>query len=81
MAIALAGWLVIFIGILAPFESGIGQALWWGILLIWGIGHPLEMAISLPIARRAGISPERAVLMTLVFGLTWWVPVKLGVMK
>jgi hypothetical protein len=47
----------------------------------WVFGHPLELALSLRIGKRAGLSVFRTVLKTLAFGFTWWVPLKLGVIK
>jgi hypothetical protein len=79
MAGAVAGWIFIFSGALFHFTGGI-HALWLAITLIWGIGHPLELAMSMPIARKAGFSLKETIVNTLVFGITWWIPVKLGVL-
>jgi hypothetical protein len=43
------------------------------------VGHPLELSMSLPAGKRAGLSLERTIVMTLIFGITWWIPLKLGV--
>jgi zinc transporter ZupT len=50
------------------------------ITLIWGLCHPLELAVSLPLAKKAGFSLLKTIIYTLVFGITWWLPVKLGVL-
>lgn len=80
MAGAVAGWIFIFAGAAAHLE-GLFHTLWLIIAVLWGLGHPLELLISVPIAKKAGFSPEKTVVNTLVFGLTWWIPVKLGVFK
>ena len=79
MVFAVAGWVFIFWGLMSPFSVAAVRYVWWAVLLLWAGGHPLELFSSVPIGRRAGLSPERTVAMTLVFGITWWIPLKLGV--
>jgi len=81
MAVALGGWLFIFFGLFVNFESCALQTAWWVVLLVWTILHPLELAISLPVGKKAGVSLEKTIVMTLIFGFTWWLPVKLGVFE
>jgi len=81
MAGSVAGWLFIFYGIFFPFESGTLTILWWCVMLGWGILHPLELAMSLPIGKEKGLTPEKIFVKTMVFGFTWWLPVKLGVFE
>lgn len=78
MVFAVAGWIFIFWGALAPFSGAVNFA-WWVVLLLWAVGHPLELSMSLSVGKRAGLSLERTIFMTLVFGITWWIPLKLGV--
>jgi len=80
MASAAAGWLFIAFGIFSDLR-GLAYGLWVMVTLLWCLGHPLELIVSAPIAKRAGYTAETALLNTLVFGLTWWIPVKLGVFK
>jgi hypothetical protein len=79
MGFAVAGWLFIFWGLLAPVSNPVLAFVWWTVLLLWAVGHPLELAMALPIGKKAGLSLERTIAMTLVFGITWWIPLKLGV--
>jgi hypothetical protein len=37
------------------------------------------LILSIPIGKKAGISTGTTVLKTLLFGFTWWLPVKMGV--
>lgn len=80
MAGAVAGWIFILAGAAAHVQGGL-HTLWLIIAVLWGIGHPLELAMSVPIAKKAGFTPLKTVVNTLVFGITWWIPVKLGVFK
>jgi len=77
---AVAGWIFIIMGAASPF-SGVLYAVWIVVTLLWVIGHPLELAMAVPLAIKAGYSPGAAVVNTLVFGITWWIPVKKGVFK
>ena len=79
MAGSVAGWLFIFLGIFFPFESGLMRDLWWVVMLGWAILHPLELALSIPVGKQKGLTPQHIFVNTMVFGFTWWLPVKLGV--
>ena len=78
MAGSVLGWLFAISGLLFPFESGTLRVLWWFVLLGWGIGHPLELAQSLPIGKLRGVPLKDTIINTMVFGFTWWLPLKLG---
>lgn len=79
MAGSVAGWLFVFYGVFFPIESGSLKILWWCVTLGWGILHPLELNMSLPIGKEKGLTPEQIFVKTMVFGFTWWLPLKLGV--
>ena len=76
---AVGGWIFIVFGLAAPMEGCALHTAWWIVLLVWTIAHPLELAMSVPVGKKAGLSLERTLVMTMIFGFTWWVPVKLGV--
>jgi hypothetical protein len=78
---ALAGWAFAISGLLKPFEKEQIKKIWKKIFLVWVFGHPLELPLSLRIGKAAGLSPARIVLKTLLFGFTWWLPLKLKVFK
>ena len=80
MANAAIGWVLILLGFIFPV-SGLLKAIWIGLALIMIVGHPIELLISFPIGRKAGFSPKRTLFFTLFFGITWWFPVKLGVIN
>jgi len=79
MACAVLGWLFVFGGLLCPFNPGSLKAVWTVIALVWTVGHPLELFISIPIAKKAGVSKGKAIVKTIIFGFTWWLPLKKGV--
>ena len=79
MAGSLLGWLFLIFGLIFPFAHPTLKVLWWAVLVLWGIGPPLEMAFSLPIGREKGRTLEETIVKTMLFGFTWWLPLKLGV--
>lgn len=79
MAGSIFGWLFIFWGVFFPFECGTIKIFWLIVLLGWSILHPLELAVSLPIGKEKGLTPEKIFFKTMLFGFTWWLPLKLGV--
>ena len=79
MAGSVSGWVFIFFGVFFPFDGSFIKILWIFVLLGWTILHPLELAMSLPIGKEKGLTPERIFIKTMVFGFTWWLPLKLGV--
>ena len=81
MAGSLAGWCFALYGLFFPIGSHALRIVWWCVLLGWSIGHPLELAQSLPIGAARGLSPRETVAKTLAFGVTWWLPLKLGVIR
>ncbi|MDY6905409.1 MAG: hypothetical protein SWH61_12065 [Thermodesulfobacteriota bacterium] len=80
MAGAIFGWGFVLLGLIVPL-TGLIHTLWIVIALLWIAGHPLELIAALPIAKKAGYTPGKTVINTLVFGITWWIPVKLGVFQ
>jgi len=77
---AILGWLFIIGGVVCPIANETVRMLWLAITCIWVITHPLELILSIPIGKKAGISTATTVLKTLLFGFTWWLPVKMGVL-
>jgi hypothetical protein len=78
---AIIGWLFIIGGAFYPIGNETLQTVWLIIACIWCIGHPLELISSIPIGKKAGISTGTTILKTLLFGFTWWLPVKMGVIE
>ncbi len=79
MGIAILGWLYIFLGLFFSVGAGFPRTLWIAVSLLWVVGHPLELLQALPIGKQAGVSKGTTIAKTLVFGITWWLPLKKGV--
>jgi len=77
---AILGWIFTIFGFVCPIENETLRILWIVVACIFCIGHPVELLTSIPIGKKAGISTGTTVLKTLIFGFTWWVPVKMGVL-
>ena len=79
MAGAVLGWLFVIYGLMNSFDSAMVRLVWVIILAGWGFGHPIELTKSLPIARKKNVPLTTAVTKTLIFGITWWIPLEKGV--
>ena len=78
---SLLGWIFAISGFFCPFQNEGLKIIWLVVVFGWPIGHFLELFISLPIGKKAGISPGKIIVHTMLFGFTWWLPLKLGVLK
>jgi hypothetical protein len=81
MAGAVCGWLFIITGLVKPFKNETLKKIWKSVAMTWIFGHPLELAVSRGIGAAAGIAPVKTIVKTIIYGFTWWLPVKLGVFK
>jgi len=55
----------------------LGWALFGTLILL----HLVELKTALGIAGKHKVRPARAVLMTILFGYTWWLPLKRGIIS
>lgn len=76
---SVAGWLFTFFGFFFPIQDEIARMLWIIIACAWCFGHPLELIFSIPAGKSKGIPVSTVVLKTMVLGITWWLPLKMGV--
>ncbi len=81
MMFCLVLWVFVIFGVFYSFESHEVTIAWWAITLALVIGHTFELIISIPIGNNAGISLQKTIINTIIFGFTWWVPLKRGVFK
>lgn len=56
-------------------------ALGWGLYAALFVLHLFELKTALQIGRENGLSKLRIVVMNLIFGFTWWVPLKQGIVQ
>jgi len=78
---AVMGWIFAIFGLIKPIRNETIRKLWKSVAFTWLLGHPLEFLVSRDVCAAAGIAPKKALIKTLVYGITWWIPVKLGVLK
>jgi hypothetical protein len=45
------------------------------------IVHPLELLISYKLGKEKGIATPMIVIKTILFGFTWWFPLKQGILE
>jgi hypothetical protein len=86
MSGAIAGWIFVFAGVLAalagsPYWTVPALGIpWIAFCVIWA-SHLFEIPVaSWRAGKERGLKPARTVLMTLVFGFTWWLPLKKGIL-
>lgn len=53
----------------------------WLVFLVIFLLHISELLVTIPLAKRRQLPVEVAVLKTLLFGFTWWVPFKQGLLQ
>lgn len=76
MLIPIFGWLFIAYGLIFPIENIIIKWMWYIDIFLSVVVHPLQLYIALPVGAKAGISVKKTIYMTIVFGATWWKPLK-----
>ncbi len=78
MSGALVLWVVVFwLGFFLFPESTTGKAV---LPIALFVLHLAEVPLSLKIGKSKGVSRQRVVRNTLLFGFTWWLPLKKGVL-
>jgi len=76
-----AGTLILY-GVLIGGGNVLGLPwLGWGLYAALFVLHLFELKTALRVGREKGLSDLRIVLLNLIFGFTWWVPVKRGIIK
>ncbi len=78
MFVAVLGWFFVVGGLLFGPGPGFLRTLWIVVAVLWVVGHPLELLIAIPVGKKAGVSKGKSIAKTLVFGITWWLPLKIG---
>ena len=70
--------LLLFAGVvIAGYATG-RPAAGWGVFAALLALHAAEVRVSLRLPATADLARSRVILMTLLFGFTWWVPVTRG---
>ncbi len=77
---SLAGWIFVISGFICNFDSSL-KLIWLIVSGIWMIVHPLEIFISYKIGKQRKISTPVIIIKTILFGFTWWLPLKLRILE
>ena len=81
MGVSLAGWIFIFAGFKLRFKSKGLKLAWLAVTALWSL-HPLEIVLfSYKIGREKGLGPIEIIVKTMAFGITWWKPLKAGIIE
>jgi len=72
MAVPLIGWLYLAVGAIWPFTHSWLLGLWWLVIFLHFVVHPLQIIKGLPVARRVGHGTAYIMTMTTIFGATYW---------
>ncbi len=75
-ALALWTWAILAGLVFSSSASGLALVVLAALL----VTHVAEIPVSYRVGRENGLSTSRVVVMTVIFGFTWWVAVKRGVL-
>lgn len=70
--------LLLFAGVVIAGTMSDHPAAGWSVLALLLVLHASELRISLHLPATAHVARPRIIIMTLLFGFTWWVPVSRG---
>ena len=83
-------WYLLMAGALALWTSAVlvglvffSSASWLALVVLVAlfVVHCAEIPVASKVGREKGLSTSRVVIKTLIFGFTWWVAVKRGVLE
>lgn len=80
-SIPISGWIIVIVGFIFPIENKLLYIAWLIILFACAGLHTIQLIFSIPLGRRAGFGYPEIVFKTLLFGATWWMPMKHAVAK
>ena len=73
---------IILYGVLIGGGNVLGLPwLGWGLYTALFVLHLFELKTALRVGHAKGLSDMRIVIMNLIFGFTWWVPLKRGIIQ
>ncbi len=72
MIIPLIGWLYLLLALLVPLTHPALVALFWVVVFLHFVVHPLQILPGLPVGKRIGHGRARVAWMTVIFGATYW---------
>ncbi len=79
-------WILVEISVIFLYVVAIGYGymfeipwLGWLIFAALIVLHLFEMKTALKVGREKGLSNRRIIIKNLIFGFTWWIPLKRGI--
>ena len=78
--VPIVGWILVFIGVIFPPENVFIRIGWFIILFACAGLHTIQLLFSVPLGRRMGLGYPEIIFKTLLFGATWWMPLKNGIL-
>ncbi len=75
-AIPVLGWIIVVIGFFYPIGNRLVYIIWLMILFACAGLHTIQLAISIPLGKKAGLGYLEIIIKTLLFGAAWWMPFK-----
>ena len=74
--VPIGGWLFILYGVIWPIQNNVVYILWLIDIFLSVFVHGLQLFVTIPLGKKLNMSTFKVVLNTLVFGATWWKPLK-----
>ena len=69
-------------GFIVPIDIQPFKIAWMIVVFLLCVVHPIEIVVnSMAIGKKAGVPLPVIIIKTLLFGFTWWLPLKLGVFE
>ncbi|RMI35348.1 hypothetical protein [Nocardia stercoris] len=74
--IPLAGWAFLLAGLVRPYRSRVLQLIFWVDVVLSVGAHAAQIPAALRVAEPLGHSRRRVVVSTMIYGATWWRPLR-----
>lgn len=76
MLIPIFGWLFIAYGLVFPIENDYIKWMWYIDIFLSVVVHLLQLFVGIPVGKKSGYSTRNSVYLTIIFGATWWKPLR-----
>ena len=76
MLIPIFGWLFIAYGLVFPIENVYIKWMWYIDIFLSVVVHLLQLFVGIPVGKKSGYSTRNSVYLTIIFGATWWKPLR-----
>jgi len=76
MLIPVFGWLFILYGLVIPIDNLYIKWMWYIDIFLSVPVHLLQLFIAVPVGKKSGYTKSQSIVLTILFGATWWKPVR-----